>query len=65
MLPRLVLRMRRAVRRLQRQGDEADLSGTHNSARWQAMLSEIDERDRAVERRLTDAERALNRLDLN
>jgi len=50
---------------LQRQGDEADLSGTHNSARWQAMLSEIDERDRALERRLTDAERALNRLDLN
>lgn len=65
MLPRLVLRMRRAVRRLQRDGDDLDLSGAENHARWQAMLSEIDERDRALERRLSDAERALNRLDLN
>jgi len=64
-LPRLVLRMRRAVRRLQRDGEDLDLSGADNSARWQAMLSEISERDRAVERRLSDAERALNRLDLN
>jgi hypothetical protein len=64
-LPRLVLRMRRAVRRLQRDGENLDLSGADNSARWQAMLSEMDERDRAVERRLSDAERALNRLDLN
>ncbi len=65
MLPRLVLRMRRAVRRLQRDGEEIDDSGADNSARWQAMLSEIDERDRALERRLRDAERALNSLDLN
>jgi len=64
-LPRLVLRMRRAVRRLQRDGDDLDLTGAENSARWQAMLSEIHERDRAVERRLSEAEQALNRLDLN
>ena len=65
MLPRLVLRMRRAVRRLQRDGEDRDLTGAENQARWHAMLSEIDERDRALERRLSDAERALNRLDLN
>lgn len=65
MLPRLVLRMRRAVRRLQRDGEEVDLSGADNSARWRAMLSEINERDRALERRLSDAERALNSLDLD
>ena len=65
MLPRLVLRMRRAVRRLQREGQLESLSGADNSERWQAMLSEIDERDRAAERRLSEAERALNRLDLN
>jgi tRNA U34 5-carboxymethylaminomethyl modifying enzyme MnmG/GidA len=64
-LPRLVLRMRRAVRRLQRNGENLDLIGAANSARWKAMLSEIDERDRALERRLTEAEQALNRLDLN
>jgi hypothetical protein len=57
-LPRLVLRMRRAVRRLQREGEQIDPAGADNSARWQAMLSEIDERDRALERRLRDAERA-------
>ena len=65
MLPRLVLRMRRAVRRLQREGQLESLSGADNSERWQAMLSEINERDRALERRLSEAERALNRLDLN
>ena len=65
MLPRLVLRVRRAVRRLQRDGEEIDDSGADNSARWQAMLSEINERDRALERRLSEAERALNRLHLN
>ena len=65
MLPRLVLRVRRAVRRLQRDGEEIDGSGADNSARWQAMLSEINEPDRALERRLSEAERALNRLHLN
>ncbi len=65
MLPRLVLRMRRAVRRLQRDGEDLDLTGADVSARWQAMLSEINERDRALERRLSEAERALNRRDLN
>jgi hypothetical protein len=50
---------------LQRDGAEINLSGADNSTRWQAMLSEIDERDRALERRLSAAERALNRLHPN
>ena len=66
MLPRLVLRMRKAVRRLSRQDEELpDFSGAENEARWQAMLSELEARDRAAERRLAAAERALNRLGLN
>jgi len=40
-------------------------TGAENRARWEAMLSEIDARDRAAERRLAEAERALNRLNLN
>ncbi len=66
MLPRLVLRMRKAVRRLSRQDEDLpDFSGAENEARWQAMLSELEARDRAAERRLAAAERALNRLGLN
>ena len=65
MLPQFVLRMRRAVRRLRRGQAEIDLTGAENRARWAAMLSEIEARDRAAERRLAEAERALNRLNLN
>ena len=66
MLPRLVLRVRRAVRRLKvTEPQQSDLSGLDNRERWQAMLSEIDERGRAAERRLAEAEQALNRLGLN
>jgi len=65
-LPRLVLRVRRAVRRLKvGEPQQTDLSGVDNRERWQAMLSEIDERGRAAERRLAEAEQALNRLGLN
>ena len=66
MLPRLVLRVRRAVRRLKvRAGDVEELSGAQNQARWDAMLYEMDERRRAAERRLAEAEQALNRLGSN
>lgn len=66
MLPRLVLRMRKVVRRLRaRTADEQDLSGVDNQARWHAMLYEIDARSREAERRLAEAERALNRLGRN
>ena len=65
-LPRLVLRMRKAVRQLRaRTGNEQDLSGTATQARWQAMLYEMDARNREAERRLAGAERALNRLGRN
>ena len=65
MLPQFVLRVRRAVRRFRRGSAEVDLTGAENRARWAAMLSEIEARDRAAERRLAEAERALNRLSLN
>ena len=66
MLPRLVVRVRKAVRRLKgRAAEQAEMSGAENEARWQAMLSEIYDRDRVHERRLAEAERALNRLNLN
>ena len=60
-----MLRVRKAVRRLKARGDEAETSGAQNQARWQAMLSKIDERDRAIERRLAEAEKALNKLNLS
>ena len=66
MLPRLVLRVRKVVRRIaDPAGDGSDLSGAENRARWQAMISGLQERDRAGERRLAEAERALNRLNRN
>ena len=66
-LPRLVVRVRRAVRRLKRRADFdlSELSGARNEAHWQDMLSEIEARDRAAEDRLAAAERALNRLNLH
>ena len=66
-LPRLVVRVRRAVRRLKRRadGELSELSGARNEAHWQDMLSEIQARDRAAEDRLAAAERALNRLNLH
>jgi hypothetical protein len=65
-LPRLVLRVRKAVRRLGVQdSDEDGLSGAETQARWDAMLYEMDERNREAERRLAAAERALNRLSLD
>jgi hypothetical protein len=65
-LPRLVLRVRKAVRRLTVQdGHEDGLSGAETQARWDAMLYEMDERNREAERRLAAAERALNRLSLD
>jgi hypothetical protein len=62
-LPRLVLRMRRAVRHLRgSEAAEAGLSGAETEARWHEMIYRVRERDRAAEDRLARAERALNRL---
>ena len=64
-LPRVVVGMRKAVRRLTlRAGDEGDLSGAETEAHWQAMMNDVAERDREIEQRLAAAERALNRLSL-
>ena len=66
MLPRLAVRVRRAVRRLKGRADEeVEVSGVHNEARWQEMLSQLEARDRDIEQRLAEAEAALNRLSLN
>ena len=68
MLPRLVVQVRRAVRRLKARTevvDPSEPSGARNEAHWQDMLSEIAARDRAAEDRLAAAERALNRLSLH
>jgi hypothetical protein len=66
LLPRVIVRVRKAVRRLaRRDGDEAVLSGAENEARWHAMIYRIGERDREAEHRLAQAEQALNRLNLN
>jgi len=61
-----MVRVRKAVRRLRRRGGvDIALSGAETEARWHAMIYEIGERDREVERRLARAEQALNRLNLN
>ena len=60
MLPRVVVRVRRAVRRLVGHPELNEPSGAEIEARWQAMLFEAGRRDREAEWRLTAAERALN-----
>ena len=65
MLPRVVLRVRKAVRQLARREETADLSGAQNEASWHNMLDRVEQRDREIESRLARAERALNRLTLS
>ncbi len=63
MLPRMVLRVRKAVRHLSGLGeDDLARSGEWNEQSWQAMIARMRSRDREVERRLNRAEQALNRL---
>ncbi len=65
MLPRWVVRVRRAVRHLTGlDGDEAELAGERIEQSWYDMMARMRSRDREVERRLNRAERALNRLSL-
>ena len=65
MFPRVVLRMRKAVRRLVRRPELIEPSGPEIEASWQRMLHGVYGPDREAERRLTRAERALNRLTLS
>ena len=65
MLPRVVVRVRKAVRRLVRQPELVEPTGPEIEASWDRMLAGVHQRDREAERRLARAERALNRLTLS
>ena len=66
MVPRVIVRMRKAVRRLAlRPKLLVEPTGAETEAEWQSMLSRIEARDLEVEQRLTQAERALNKLTLS
>ena len=62
MLPRVVVRVRKFVRRLSGLDEEYARSGAKNEQNWQAMLARTYMREFEVERRMKRAERALNRL---
>ena len=63
MLPRLVLSVRKAVRRLRMDDVEVEPTGAENLARWETMMDWVHRRERLeTERRLADVEAELNRL---
>jgi hypothetical protein len=61
----MVLRVKKAVRRLVPRPEVLEQSGAATQADWDAMISRMDAQDREAERRLAQAERALNRLTLS
>ena len=61
MLPRVVLRVRRAVRRWSRPA----ISSPETEASWQRMLARTKPRETEAERRMAEIERELNRLGLD
>lgn len=67
MLPRMLVRVKKAVRRLARRPEivEEEPTGAETEAQWQEMLYRIEQANRESEQRLAAAERALNRLNLN
>ena len=66
MVPRMVLRMKKAVRRLALRPELLEEpTGAETEAEWQSMLSRIEARDRDAEQRLARAEAALNKLSLS
>ena len=63
MLPRMVERVQKVVRHWAGlDEDEFELTGERNEQSWYDMLDRVQSRDRELERRLTRAERGLNRL---
>ena len=64
MLPRIVLRVKRAVRRWSRP-EEFALSGAETEASWQRMIDRLRPRPSDTERRMAEIERELNRLGLD
>lgn len=67
MLPRLVLRMRKALKRLPLEPEVPDpaVEGPQIEAQWQRMLARTHFPQRETEKRLQRAEDALNRLRLS
>jgi hypothetical protein len=67
MLPRLVLRMRKALKRLPLEPVAPDpaVEGPAIRAQWEHMLANANAPVRETERRLKRAEDALNRLRLS
>ncbi|HEV2566118.1 MAG TPA: hypothetical protein VGU19_13650 [Microvirga sp.] len=63
MLPRLVLRVKKAVRRWSRP-EESSVSGPETEASWHRMMDSVRKPEREAERRLAAVERELNRLGL-
>ena len=61
----MVLRVKKAVRRLALRPKSLEQSGASTQADWDAMISRMEARDSETERRLAQAERALNKLTLS
>ncbi len=64
MLPRLALRVRRAVR-IWTRPEESAFSGPEIEARWQRMLMRMRRPETDAERRMDAIARELNRLGLD
>lgn len=64
MLPRIVLRVKRAVRRWARP-EEFALSGAETEAIWQRMMDRLRPPPSETDRRMAEIERELNRLGLD
>jgi hypothetical protein len=65
MLPRVILRVKRALRRLTPRPEELGSTGPETEASWERMLSRHKRPDFDTERRLKVVERELNRLGLD
>ncbi len=65
LLPRMMLRLKTAVRRSALDGRDSGYSGEETELRWYAAMAEVHRLDREAEQRLRRAEEALNRLDFH
>ena len=61
----MVLRVKRAVRRLATRPEELSPTGPETQASWDRMISRFGRVESDTERRLKAVERELNRLGLN
>jgi hypothetical protein len=64
-LPRLVLRVKRAVRALSARPEELAPTGPETEASWRRMMDRMRRPDSDTERRMAAVERELNRLGLD